>query len=83
MTARSHTGRSLPARGKVFAKPGTTLDASGLKAQCLAGYINATSGRQLAFAVFVNHVGPIKSIEDVAQVFEDEGKITNIIYELQ
>ena len=75
------TGRSLPAQGHVFAKTGTTLDGSGLKAQVLAGYIDARSGRHLAFALYVNDAGPVKSIDDVAEVFEDEARITNAIYE--
>ena len=74
------TGRSLPAKGHVFAKTGTTVDKSGLKAQVLAGYIDARSGRHLVFALYVNDAGPIKDIADVAQVFEDEGEISNAIY---
>ena len=75
------TGRSLPARGHVFAKTGTTLNSAGLKAQVLAGYIDAKSGRHLAFALYVNDVGPIKSIADVGDVFTDEALISNAIYE--
>lgn len=75
------TGGSLPAKGHVFAKTGTTIDGGGLKAQVLAGYIHAKSGRDLAFALYVNDVGPIKSIADVADVFTDEGAIANVIYE--
>ncbi len=77
------TGTTLPAKGHVWAKTGTTLDASGLKAQVLAGYIDAKSGRKLAFALYVNNAGPVKSIEDVAKVFEDQGRIVNAIYESQ
>ncbi len=75
------TGGTLPAKGHVFAKTGTTIDSSGLKAQVLAGYIDAKSGRHLAFALYVNDAGAIKGIEDVGDVFEDEAKITNVIYE--
>lgn len=74
------TGRSLPAKGHVFAKTGTTIDASGLKAQVLAGYIDAKSGKRLAFALYVNNAGKLKSIDDVAHVFTDEALITNAIY---
>jgi D-alanyl-D-alanine carboxypeptidase/D-alanyl-D-alanine-endopeptidase (penicillin-binding protein 4) len=74
------TGTKLPAKGHVFAKTGTTLDATGLKAQTLAGYIDAKSGRKLAFALFVNNAGPVKQLEDVAEVFADEATITNVIY---
>ena len=75
------TGGSLPAKGHVFAKTGTTLEAGALKAQVLAGYIDAKSGRRLAFALFVNDAGPIKAISDVGKVFDDEAAITNAIYE--
>jgi len=74
------TGKNLPAKGHVFAKTGTTLDATGLKAQTLAGYIDAKSGRKLAFALFVNNAGPVKQLDDVAEVFADEASITNVIY---
>ncbi|MGB3306021.1 MAG: D-alanyl-D-alanine carboxypeptidase [Thermomicrobiales bacterium] len=77
----AHSGTSLPAKGHVFAKTGTTLDDSGLKAQTLAGYIDARSGRKLAFAVFLNDAGPVGSISDVTEVLEDEAVITNAIYE--
>jgi D-alanyl-D-alanine carboxypeptidase/D-alanyl-D-alanine-endopeptidase (penicillin-binding protein 4) len=77
----AETGVTLPARGHVFAKTGTTIADGALKAQNLAGYIDARSGRRLAFAVFLNDAGPIQSITDVAEVFEDEAVITNAIYE--
>ncbi|MCC6313013.1 MAG: D-alanyl-D-alanine carboxypeptidase [Thermomicrobiales bacterium] len=77
----AHSGVNLPARGHVFAKTGTTLADGALKAQNLAGYINARSGRQLAFAVFLNDAGPVQSIADVTEVFEDEAVIANAIYE--
>lgn len=75
------TGTSLPARGHVFAKTGTTVDQSGLKAQVLAGYIDTKSGRHLAFALFVNNAGPLKAFADITHVFDDEASITNILYE--
>jgi PBP4 family serine-type D-alanyl-D-alanine carboxypeptidase len=78
----THSGTRLPARGHVFAKTGTTVADGVLKAQNLAGYIDAMSGRQLAFALYVNDAGPIQAIEDVSEVFEDEARITNAIYEL-
>jgi len=84
----AHTGTTLPARGHVRAKPGTTIvpGAGGetieLKAQNIAGYITTRSGRRLAYALMVNDVGAIEDIEgDVAQVFEDEAAIANAIYE--
>ncbi|MGI8486043.1 MAG: D-alanyl-D-alanine carboxypeptidase/D-alanyl-D-alanine-endopeptidase, partial [Thermomicrobiales bacterium] len=77
----AHSGTTMPARGHVFAKTGTTLDETGLKAQTLAGYIESKNGRQLAFAIFLNDGGPIEQISDVLEVFEDEAAITNAIYE--
>ena len=84
----AHTGTTLPARGHVRAKTGTTImpGADGetieLKAQNMAGYITTRSGRRLAYALMVNDVGAITDIEtDVAGVFEDEAEIANVIYE--
>jgi D-alanyl-D-alanine carboxypeptidase/D-alanyl-D-alanine-endopeptidase (penicillin-binding protein 4) len=77
----AHTGTNLPAKGHVFAKTGTTIDHGELKAQVLAGYIDAKSGRRLAFAIYVNNYGPIKTINDVTSVFSDEAAIANVIYE--
>jgi D-alanyl-D-alanine carboxypeptidase/D-alanyl-D-alanine-endopeptidase (penicillin-binding protein 4) len=77
----AHTGTALPARGHDLAKTGTTIEDGQLKAQNLAGYVQARSGRQLAFAVYVNDAGPIASIDDVSGVFDDEAAITTVIYE--
>lgn len=77
----AETGGSLPAKGHVFAKTGTTIDKTGLKAQVLAGYIDARSGRHLAFALYVNNAGSIQGISDIANVFDDEAQIANAIYE--
>jgi PBP4 family serine-type D-alanyl-D-alanine carboxypeptidase len=77
----AHSGSDLPAKGHVFAKTGTTIADGALKAQNLAGYIDARSGRRLAFALFVNDAGPIQSISDVSDVFEDEATIASLIYE--
>jgi len=51
-------------------------------AQNLAGYIDARSGRRLAFALFVNDAGPLEQLDDIGEVFEDEAAISNAIYEL-
>ncbi len=75
------TGRQLPARGHVFAKTGTTIQDGQLNAEVVAGYIDARSGRKYAFAVFVNHYGPIKAIEDVIKVLDDEAAIADNVYE--
>ena len=68
-----------PAFGRVFAKTGTTIDATGLKAQNFAGYIDAASGRRLAYVLYVNDVGTVKSVADVIEVFEDEGEISALL----
>jgi PBP4 family serine-type D-alanyl-D-alanine carboxypeptidase len=75
------SGDGLPAKGHVFAKTGTTVAEGALKAQNLAGYIEAKSGRPLAFALFLNDGGPLQSIADIADVLEDEAAIVNAIYE--
>ncbi|HET7091914.1 MAG TPA: D-alanyl-D-alanine carboxypeptidase, partial [Thermomicrobiales bacterium] len=77
----AESGGDLPAKGHVFAKTGTTVEDGALKAQNLAGYIEAKSGRRLAFALFLNDGGPLQSIADVSTVFEDEAEIANAIYE--
>src|SRR5262249_16626232 len=48
------SGVDLPGKGHVFAKTGTTIDDGAIKAQNFAGYIDARSGRRLAFALFLN-----------------------------
>jgi D-alanyl-D-alanine carboxypeptidase/D-alanyl-D-alanine-endopeptidase (penicillin-binding protein 4) len=68
-----------PAFGKVFAKTGTTIDATGLKAQNFAGYIDGASGRRFAYVVYVNNVRSAKSVPDVIKVFEDEGAISALL----
>ncbi|MGD9634767.1 MAG: D-alanyl-D-alanine carboxypeptidase/D-alanyl-D-alanine-endopeptidase [Pirellulales bacterium] len=73
------------AKGQVHAKTGTLLTGTddgifSLQAQTLAGYITAKSGRRLAFALFANDVAPIRGLEDVIGVFQDEGTISAIIW---
>lgn len=83
----AETGTTLPGRGHVFAKTGTTLSADSdgvlqLKAQNLAGYIETKSGRKVAYALMVNDAGPVVDLAtDVGGVFQDEGEISSIIYE--
>ena len=59
-----------------------TIIGGALKTQNLAGYIDAKSGRRLAYALFVNDAGPITAISDVTEVFDDHAAISNVIYEL-
>jgi D-alanyl-D-alanine carboxypeptidase/D-alanyl-D-alanine-endopeptidase (penicillin-binding protein 4) len=69
-----------PAIGKVYAKTGTTVEPGVLKAQVFAGYLDARSGRRLAYVVSVNNVKPIESIGDVIGVFADEGVISALLF---
>ncbi len=84
------TGVNLPGKGHVFPKPGSTVipapdgKSAELKAQNLAGYIEAKSGRKLAYAVMVNNAGSLnldQIASGITEVFEDEGIISNYLYE--
>jgi PBP4 family serine-type D-alanyl-D-alanine carboxypeptidase len=78
-------GSDSPARGKVFAKTGTYLAAGKIGAQVLAGYIDARSGRKLAYALYVNNAGDAgdagvpPDLTPVLSVIEDEAAISTII----
>lgn len=71
------------AKGNVHAKTGTfvALGPTGLelKSQALAGYVQTKSGKQLIFEVVVNNV-KIKELNDVLQAFQDEGRISAILW---
>ena len=69
-----------PAIGKVYAKTGTTMLPGELKAQVFAGYLDAESGRRLAYVVYVNNVAPIDNIGQVIGVFTDEGVISALLW---
>ncbi len=75
-------GTDSPAKGKVHAKTGTYLANGTIKAQVLAGYIDAHSGRRLAYALYVNDAGQFTSIADVIGVIQDEAQISTLIYQL-
>jgi D-alanyl-D-alanine carboxypeptidase len=73
------------AKGNVFAKTGTFVEAddSGgivIRAQAFAGYIDAKSGRQLMYALYVNNVKATNLIDDLVRIFQDEGIISAIIW---
>lgn len=68
-----------PAKGQVHAKTGTFVQGPVLRAQALAGYIRAKSGRKLAYELVVNNV-PVTGLEDVVKVFQDEGTISAILW---
>ncbi len=71
------------ATGNVRAKTGTFVAGSQagmmLKGQALGGYITAKSGKHLTFQLVVNDV-PITRIDDVINVFQDEGKIAAMVW---
>ena len=76
-----------PATGNLRGKTGTTLEFNPetmqftLIANTLGGYIDAVSGRQLAFVIFVNNV-PIENIDDIIESNDDLAEIGTKIYEL-
>ena len=71
------------ATGRVRAKTGTFLQGSEsgliLKGQAFGGYIATKSGRRLAYQLVVNNVN-VTSLSDVIQVFQDEGRISAILW---
>jgi len=72
------------ATGKVRAKTGTyvTLEPNNqlvAKGQAFGGFIEAKSGRLLAYQLVVNEV-PIESVESLNQIFQDEGIISAILW---
>lgn len=74
-----------PARGKVQAKTGTLFwndqmnGGAILTSKALAGYMTASSGRRLAFAVFVNNLHT-KNGDDRERVGKALGQLCQIIY---
>jgi D-alanyl-D-alanine carboxypeptidase len=71
------------ATGQVRAKTGTFVAGSEsgleLKGQALGGYITSRSGRRLVFELVVNNV-PITGLNQVLQVFQDQGTIAAILW---
>ena len=74
------------AAGNVRAKTGTFVGAapsapSGmiLKGQAFGGYITTKRGHHLTYQLVVNNV-PIKAIDDITEIFQDEGTISAILW---
>lgn len=71
------------AAGNVRAKTGTYVAPAGkgleIKTQALAGYITTKSGHHLTFEIAVNGV-PMHDLQDVTNVFQDEGTIAAILW---
>lgn len=72
------------AQGNVFAKTGTFIEGTAagpvFRAKALAGYIQAKSGRRLAFALIVNEIGAVTSLDEVFQTSQDQGTIAAILW---
>ena len=70
---------TLPARASRI----TNIAAAGsgllLKGQALGGYIRTRSGRDLIYALVVNNA-KVADIDAVAQVFQDEGTISALLW---
>ena len=50
-----------------------------LKGQAFGGYITTKRGHHLTYQLVVNNV-PIKAIDDITTVFQDEGTISAILW---
>jgi D-alanyl-D-alanine carboxypeptidase/D-alanyl-D-alanine-endopeptidase (penicillin-binding protein 4) len=74
-----------PARGKVYAKTGTTVSGDMLNQRpvllikALAGYMTAASGRRLAFGLYVNDI-LIQELDEIVRVGDDLARIAEVIY---
>lgn len=72
--------------GIVHAKPGTGVtynfatDKFFLITQALAGYFKGKNGHMFAYMLAVNN-GQLPTIDDVSAIFEDQGQLSNMIYE--
>lgn len=84
-TLSEAVGPDSPARGKFFAKTGTLYwenllnDRVLLTSKALAGYGTTGSGRQIAFALFVNNVH-LAQAGDTGKVGKTLGKLCEAIY---
>lgn len=71
------------ATGQVRAKTGTFAEgtAQGLtiKGQAFGGIIDTRSGRRLAYQLVVNEV-PVQELNDLLQIFQDQGTISAILW---
>lgn len=71
------------ATGQIRAKPGTFAQGAEegliLRGQVLGGYVDTQSGRRLVFELAVNEV-PLQDLDDLLQVFQDQGTIAAILW---
>jgi D-alanyl-D-alanine carboxypeptidase/D-alanyl-D-alanine-endopeptidase (penicillin-binding protein 4) len=75
-----------PVRGKAVAKSGTTVAGDLmnqrplLMTRAIAGYLTATSGRELTFAIYVNDVPLVELVDDIFAIIKEQGTIIEVIY---
>jgi D-alanyl-D-alanine carboxypeptidase len=71
------------AKGRVHAKTGTYVEGSEkglmLKGQAFGGYIDTKGGKHLIYQLVVNNI-PISQLDELLQVFQDEGKISAMLW---
>jgi len=72
-----------PAKGQVHAKPGSfigeTPEGLYIRGQAFGGYIQAKSGKKLVYQLVVNGV-PFRDLNDLLQVFQDQGTISAMLW---
>ncbi|WP_198399111.1 D-alanyl-D-alanine carboxypeptidase/D-alanyl-D-alanine-endopeptidase [Caballeronia hypogeia] len=73
-------GKNVPGKEHIAVKSGATVSGGQMIAMNMAGYMDAKSGRRLAYALFVNHAGPVTALTDTLEVFDDEATILGIVY---
>jgi len=82
-------GRDWPAAGKLHAKTGTHVAGDLLNEQYivngkgLAGYLETRNGKQIVFAVFINHLPVPGEIKSVLKVGEAVAEIAAAAYDGQ
>ena len=73
-------GNDVEGKQHILVKSGATVSNGQMIAMNMAGYIDAKSGRRLAYALFVNNAGPVAALADTLEVFDDEARILGIVY---
>lgn len=73
-------GKNVAGKEHIAVKSGATVTGGQMIAMNMAGYIDAKSGRRLAYALFVNNAGPVGALTDTLDVFDDEAEILGIVY---
>ncbi|MDR3097886.1 MAG: D-alanyl-D-alanine carboxypeptidase [Paraburkholderia sp.] len=76
----AEVGKNIEGKEHIAVKSGATISDGQMITMNMAGYIDAKSGRRLAYALFVNNAGPITALTDTLDVFDDEAQILGIVY---